>query len=153
LRRYEVKRARLAVASLGLLLPALAGCDSGSSPPFAVSCSTQRLPSDFIRAYVTVTNQTGSTGSAIIYGPPFEGIRHIYPVSLLRPTRVVVGVAHTSQTYIGFVVYPIAPKKPAHLILRFVAPPHRESIAVTTKPIVQASSWNVLDNRKCVIRG
>lgn len=131
----------------------LNGCDSGSSPPpFTLSCFTHRLPGGFIRANVTVTNSTGSTGTAIVYGPPFDGLRHIYPVSLLHPAYVTVIVSHSRQIYTGFAAYPVGAKHPTHLIFRFIPPPHAESLLVTTSRTVHASGWDVLKNANCVIR-
>lgn len=136
---------------VGPLLLVLGGCGSSAPPPFTVSCVTQRLPSGAIRANVRVKTAAGHVGQAYIYGPPFDNVRHIFPIALLRPTHVTVQVGHSSQSYVGFLVRRVAPKKPTLLTLRFLPPPHSVSILVSAAPVVHASSWSVLQNPACVL--
>lgn len=147
-----MKRIGLLLACIGALLPVLAGCGSGSSPPFSLSCKLHRLPGGFVRANVTVTNSTGAVRNAVIYGPPFDRIRHIYPPQILRPTAVAVHLPQQVATYAGLLVLHVKPNSPAHLILRFLPPPRPQSIAVADTRTVQADDLHVLDNPDCVVK-
>lgn len=146
-----VKGLQLATV-LGVMLALLAGCGSSAPPPFSLSCSTRRLPSGFIRAVVQVRNSTGHTAPAYVYGPHFDNVRHIFPVSLLTPTHVVVTVSNQQRTYFGFLVGGVPHQKPAVLILRFIPPANPVSILVADRAAVHASSWDVLKNPQCVLR-
>jgi len=105
-----------------------------------------------VRANVTVRNTTGKIGQAIVYGPPFALVHHIWPPSRLRPTNVVLQLPHAQQTYLGFVVSSIGPHTPAHLILRFEPPRHPQSIVVATKSFIRAKDRSILQNSRCTIR-
>jgi hypothetical protein len=115
-----------------------------------VACSIHKLPSGFIRASVTVRNTTALPRNAIVYGPVFVLIRHVYP--LLRPSQVTVTVSHTHTAYIGFIVPRVDPKKPVHLLLRFAPPARPQPILVTDQSTIKSSSWSFLENPLCHIR-
>lgn len=135
----------------GLMLPTLIGCGSSVSDPLSVTCTSQKLPSGFVRAYVKVTNTTSNPIKAFVYGPALQWLRHYYP--FLRPTQVVVQVDHKQQTYVGFVIPHLASNSTAHLILRFEpSPKGRGSILASDTRTVQASDWTLLKNPSCVIR-
>ena len=142
---------RFALLLVGTCLPLLAGCGSGSSPPFSASCVTHRLPGGAIRANVKVTNGTSNAVTAYLYGPVFTFLRHFYPPTLL-PSQVQVVGAHSTTSYIAFAVPNVSPKQPAQVILRFVPPPHAEDIAVTNTRMVQDSDGTALQNKDCVIK-
>jgi hypothetical protein len=132
-------------------LPLFAGCGSGSSPPFAVSCTVRHLATGRVRANVTITNQTSAAGNAIIFSPVLINLRRFYPVVLL-PTRVVVDQQHGQTSYIAFVVPHVRPKAPSHVLLTFQPPRRAQSLAVTATRVIQAGDSSPLDNPDCVIR-
>jgi len=132
------------------MVPVLAGCGSTTPVvPFTLTCTTHRLVPGLLRANLTVTNQTDAAARVIIFGSTLERVRHIYPP--LNLTHVVVHVAKTSQTYIGFVVPRIRSGKAAHLILRLQLPLPARTILVTNKLNVRISDWSSLDNPDCHI--
>lgn len=133
-------------------MAALSGCGASAVVPLTLSCSTHSVESGFVRANVRVTNNMPSARRAIIYGPVFAGIKHIYPVRLLRPTEVSVRVSGVRRTYIGFTIPEVRPKHPVQLILRFLAPPHTQSIILATQTLVLANDWGFLNNPDCLIR-
>ena len=134
-----------------VFLPFLSGCGSGSSPPFALSCTLRPISPGRVQANVAVKNATSTAGSAIIYGPVLANLRRFYPVVLL-PTRVVVD-GHGGQTsYIAFVVPHVRPNKPAHVLLNFLRPARPRSLAVTATRVIQGGDSSPLDNPDCVIR-
>jgi hypothetical protein len=135
---------------LAICLPALSACGSSAPPPFAVSCKTQRLPGGAFRVKATITNNTGTSGQAIIYGRALTWLRHIHPV--LTTAQVIVTAAGSSRSYIGFVAPRVKPKDPAHLLLRFASAARGTSIVATGRTRVHAADWHVLDNNDCVIR-
>jgi hypothetical protein len=98
---------------------------------------------------VTITNNTGKAGQAIIYGPALTWLRHIYPV--LTTAQVVVNATGTSRSYIGFLVPRVKPKAPAHLLLRFAPGARGTTIVATGQTTVHAPDWHVLDNNNCRI--
>ena len=147
-----MKSARLALGCVGVIVPVLAGCGSSTSPPFTLACTTHKLPTGFIRANVTVTNTTDKAGKVFVYGPALASVSHVYPAFPLSPTTVVVRVSHTQQTYIGFVIPRIAPKKAAYLILRLTPTRRAQSILVGSSRVIRAPDWSILNNPDCRIR-
>lgn len=135
---------------LGALIPALAGCGSTPPPPFSLSCTTRVLASDQIRAAVDVINNTKTTGTAIIYGPIFANIQHIFPHDL-APTHVIVGNSTERGDYVAFEVQRVRAGKPSRLILRFLRPAHSESIAVTKSTNVRVNGSIEPSNPRCAI--
>ena len=144
----DVRRIAIVLSCVGLLVSAMAGCgSSGPDAPFKLACSTHKLPSGLFRVAVTVTNTTNAVGTPIIYGPTFERVRKVSPA--LAPTYVVIAVAQSKRTYIGFVAPPIMSGKSAQLFLRFQPPLQGQSILVTRTPAFRATDWSVLDNPDC----
>lgn len=136
------------LACAGILVSTATGCGSSAPPPFALSCKLQVLSAHFIRAAVTVHNNTGNHARPIIYGPALRFVTHEYP--LLSTKFVVVDSAKAQRTtYIGFVVPRIKANGTAHLLLRFLQPPRPVSVLVTGVPHVKQAD---LQNEDCVIR-
>ncbi len=144
----DVGRIRRASLGLGILL-AFAGCGSRTAPVLTVSCHTRALPSGAIRARIIVANVSSSARSGEIYGPALSRLTHIYPV--LRQTQVVVVFPAHRQTFIGYVLPTIRPKKSARLLMRFAPGPHAGSLVVTDTRTIHATSRSILTNPKCLI--
>lgn len=130
----------------------LAGCGSSPPPPFAVSCTTRTLASGQIRAAVNVVNNTKTAGAAIIYGPIFANIQHIFPHDL-TPTHVIVSTSTVRSDYVAFEIPRVRPGKSARVILRFLRPTHAESVAATKSTNVRVNGAIEPNNPKCVIPG
>lgn len=143
-------RVRLALIGLGALLPVLAGCGSGASPPFTVACKTHHLRPGVLRVAVTVTNTTSKTGNATVYGPIFAHIQRVYPSTMI-PQYVTVQHAHGSASYSGFLVSHIRPTHPRHVFFRFSAPHRPEHIVATNVLTVPDTGTDPLNNPDCVI--
>lgn len=116
-----------------------------------MSCVTHPLPSGAIRANVKVTNSTSKAATAYLYGPIMTFLRHFYPPTM-KVTSIQVEGAHGQTSYIGFALPPVSPDHPTNVILRFVPPPHAESIAVANVRAVQDSDGSALQNKDCVIK-
>jgi hypothetical protein len=99
-----------------------------------------------------VTNTTKVTRDAIIYGPPFDRIRHIYPAQILRPTAVAVHLPHRVVTYVGLTVLGIRAQGRTYLLLRFLPGARPQSIAIADSNTVRADDLHAIDNPSCVIK-
>ena len=88
-----------------------------------MSCVTHALPKGMERVKVHVTNTTGATRTAVLYGPAIVYVRHEYPV--LRP-KVLNGAGHV----IGLVVPDVKPHTTMTVLLRFQQPPQAKRLAV-----------------------
>jgi hypothetical protein len=146
-----VKGIRLGLVSACLCLPLLSGCGSGSSPPFALSCTTHHLRGGKIRASVTIKNTTSATARAFIFSPALYYLQSFRP-AVLDPTRVVIDGQQGQTSYIAFIVPRVRPNRPSHLLLTFSPPPPPRWLAVTNARVVQASDSSPPDNPDCVIQ-
>jgi hypothetical protein len=98
---------------------------------------------------VTLKNTTSTTTTAYVYGPPLTHITHIYPP--LAPGPVTVTVSGKSRSYVGFLVPHLTPANPVHMLLRLAPPIRGESLVASTRQVVKASDWGVLNNSDCVL--
>jgi hypothetical protein len=146
-----VKSVRIGLVCLGALFPLVAGCGS-STPAFSVSCTIRQLSAGRVRAAVTITNNTSTTGRALLFGPVLGNLRQFTPV-ILTPTRVLVEGSHGQTSYIAFTVPHVRPNHPSHLVLQMVPPTSPESLAVTNLRTLQAGDSDPLNNPDCVIKG
>jgi hypothetical protein len=99
---------------------------------------------------VTVSNTTSTAGKAFIYGPALNQVLHIFPV--LRASEVEVSVAHSRQTYVGFLIPRIAPKRTVRILLRLAPPRNPQTIVAAGTRRVYANDWHILDNSSCEIK-
>ncbi|MGH2441657.1 MAG: hypothetical protein ACRDFX_00640 [Chloroflexota bacterium] len=102
------------------------------------------------RASVVVSNRTGKTGDAILYGPIFAHILRFHPVVLL-PTQVLVHGSTASISYRGFVVPRVKAKRPSRVFMRFTVPASALSIGVTATHTVQTSGSTAPRNASCTL--
>jgi hypothetical protein len=123
--RYSgnVKEVWSLLAGLCVVATVLDGCGSSSPPVLTMSCVTRALPKGMERVKVHVTNTTGVTRTAVLYGPAIVYVRHEYPV--LRP-KVLNGAGHV----IGLVVPNVKPHATTTVLLRFQQPPQAKRLAV-----------------------
>jgi hypothetical protein len=117
----------------------------------AVRCTSHPLPRNAsrLRVAVSVSNNTGSTRRAIVYGPALTGVTFIHP--FLRTEEVVVVVGGARRSYPGWVIPRVQSKTPARVVFHMTHPARSASILASTGPVVHASSWDLLRNTACTV--
>lgn len=102
-----------------------------------------------VRVAVSISNTTGSSHRAIVYGPALTGVTFIHPV--LHTEEVVVKVGKAHRSYPGWVVPRVEPKKPAHITFHMARPAQPAAILAGPGPVIHASSWDILKNSACTV--
>ncbi len=129
----------------------MAGCGAASAPPLALRCTTQRLTAGYVRALVTVSNETEKVQRAFVFGPNFA-VLLVHQSPVLGPAPVSAMVSRTQRNFVGLLIPAIAAHAKRRLFLRFAPFPRPHAIVVSDRASIQASDWHVLDNPHCTIR-